>query len=63
MDDPKEIETGSEEAANPLVEGRDFYLENGLMVLTRHYLVARGFCCKNGCRHCPYGLGAEQPLE
>lgn len=41
--------------AGPLQEGRDFYLDDGLMVLTEHFLRARGWCCGNGCRHCPYG--------
>lgn len=36
------------------VEGVDFYFENGLMVLTAHFLKKRGYCCDNGCRHCPY---------
>lgn len=36
------------------VEGIDFYFENGLMVLTRNYLLKSGSCCKNKCRHCPY---------
>ncbi|MCO6509173.1 MAG: hypothetical protein J5I65_00100 [Aridibacter famidurans] len=35
-------------------EGVDFYYENGLMVLTEKFLLDRGFCCGNGCRHCPY---------
>jgi hypothetical protein len=35
-------------------EGVDYYFENGLMVLTAHFLLKRGYCCKNGCRHCPY---------
>jgi len=39
-----------------LVEGLDYYIENGLYVFTEHYLLARGYCCKNGCRHCPYGF-------
>ena len=38
-----------------LVEGTDYYFEDGLMVLTEGYLRRRGYCCKNGCRHCPYG--------
>ena len=38
----------------PLKEGLDFYLENGLMVLTEHFLKKRGYCCGSGCRHCPY---------
>jgi hypothetical protein len=38
-----------------LVEGLDFYFDGGLFVMTGHYLRKRGYCCKNGCRHCPYG--------
>lgn len=34
----------------------DYYLENGLMVFTEAYHLKRGHCCKNGCRHCPYGF-------
>ncbi|MEO1437140.1 MAG: DUF5522 domain-containing protein, partial [Bacteroidota bacterium] len=38
----------------------DFYFnEKGLMVLTAHYLEKRGYCCKNGCTHCPYGYKKE----
>jgi Family of unknown function (DUF5522) len=35
-------------------EGIDFYIENGLYVFTENYLKERGYCCENGCRHCPY---------
>lgn len=36
-------------------ELKDFYFtENGLMVFTEQYLLKRGFCCGNGCKHCPY---------
>lgn len=38
----------------PFVEGVHFYFENGRMVLTAKYLTDRGYCCGNGCRHCPY---------
>jgi len=38
-----------------LVEGLDYYLENGFMVFTAAYLLKRGYCCHHGCRHCPYG--------
>ena len=41
------------------VEGVDYYYENGLMVLTAHFLLKRGYCCENGCRHCPYSKGEE----
>ncbi|XZF12653.1 DUF5522 domain-containing protein [Chitinophagaceae bacterium MMS25-I14] len=37
-----------------LIENIDFYYENGLMVLTEKYHLDRGYCCGNGCRHCPY---------
>jgi Family of unknown function (DUF5522) len=41
------------------VEGVDYYFENGLMVLTAHFLLKRGYCCGNGCRHCPYPKESE----
>jgi hypothetical protein len=37
-----------------LIEGVDYYLEDGLMVFTEEYLKKRGYCCDNHCRHCPY---------
>ncbi|MBK6589477.1 MAG: hypothetical protein IPG22_14400 [Acidobacteria bacterium] len=48
-----------EEKLETFVEGRDFYFEDGLMVLTRRYLANRGFCCGNQCRHCPYDQGGR----
>ena len=36
------------------VEGIDYYFEDGLMILTEHFLKKRGYCCGNDCRHCPY---------
>ena len=48
----------------PLQEGIDFYFdERGLMVLTAAYLLKRGYCCENGCRHCPYGDEQGSPSE
>ncbi len=35
-------------------EGKDYYLEEELMVFTSSYLLKRGYCCGNKCRHCPY---------
>ncbi|TXI68302.1 MAG: hypothetical protein E6Q41_04300 [Cyclobacteriaceae bacterium] len=32
----------------------DFYWKNGLLVFTEAYHLKRGYCCTNGCRHCPY---------
>lgn len=37
-----------------LVEDIDFYMENGLMVLSSWFHLKRGECCGNACRHCPY---------
>lgn len=31
-----------------------YYIENGLIVFTEAYHLQRGYCCKSGCRHCPY---------
>jgi hypothetical protein len=28
--------------------------DSGLFVLTARYLADRGYCCEQGCRHCPY---------
>jgi hypothetical protein len=39
-----------------LTEGEDYYFEDGLMVLTARYHLRRGYCCEQGCRHCPYGF-------
>ena len=35
-------------------KGRDYYLENGEIILTESYLKKRGKCCGSGCRHCCY---------
>jgi Family of unknown function (DUF5522) len=41
------------------IEGVDYYLnEEGLLVLTAKYLLERGYCCGNGCVHCPYDYEA-----
>ena len=32
----------------------DFYIKNGLVIFTKEYHLKRGYCCKNGCKHCPY---------
>ncbi|HEY0100392.1 MAG TPA: DUF5522 domain-containing protein [Pyrinomonadaceae bacterium] len=43
-----------------LVEGEDFYREGAVMVFTARYLARRGYCCENGCRHCPYDFRKEK---
>lgn len=37
-----------------LKENKHYYMENGFMVFTQDYHLARGSCCGNMCRHCPY---------
>lgn len=44
----------SDELNAPLVLGKHYYIENGNYVFTEYYLKNRGYCCTNGCRHCPY---------
>ncbi len=40
---------------NELVEGIDYYInEDGYVVLTEKYHSDRGYCCGNGCKHCPF---------
>lgn len=38
-----------------LTEGVHYYFnEEGYVVLTSLYHLERGYCCGNGCRHCPF---------
>ncbi len=39
--------------------GDYYYNEDGYIVMTEQYLLRRGYCCKSGCKHCPYGFGPE----
>ncbi|MBK8474000.1 MAG: hypothetical protein IPL33_18530 [Sphingobacteriales bacterium] len=44
-----------------LVAGIDYYInEQGYWVFTQKYLLERGYCCKNGCKHCPLQLPKSQ---
>ena len=48
---------GSNEPSWPipvLKENLHYYMENGFMVFTEAYHSARGRCCGNACRHCPF---------
>ena len=43
----------------PIEEG-DYYLTpEGYRCFTEQYHLKRGYCCKSGCRHCPYGFTKE----
>ncbi len=42
-----------------LIEEDEFYSNtDGLLVFTEKYLLDRGYCCGNGCLHCPYDYKA-----
>lgn len=45
-------------------EGIDYYFnDEGLMVFTKAYHLKRGYCCKNKCKHCPWGFGQKKPRD
>ena len=45
--------------SRPWIESEDYYInEQGLVTLTSKYLLERGYCCGNGCRHCPFNYEA-----
>ncbi len=38
-----------------LTEGIHYYInEDGYVVLTELYHLEKGYCCGNGCKHCPF---------
>jgi hypothetical protein len=42
-----------------LIEGEDYYYnEQGYIVLTEQFHIKKGYCCGNGCKHCPYNFEA-----
>jgi hypothetical protein len=39
------------------LDPEDFYhSEEGYIVFTEKYHLKKGYCCENGCKHCPYGF-------
>lgn len=43
------------------LEPDDFYYsEQGYIIFTEKYLLKRGYCCQNGCKHCPYGFNKDK---
>lgn len=49
----KECQIAHDEAVS---KGEKLYTDpdSGYKVLTSKFLIDRGYCCGNGCRHCPY---------
>jgi hypothetical protein len=44
-------------------EDEDYYfLPDGRLVMTATYLLKRGWCCGNGCLHCPFDyINVKEP--
>ena len=47
-----------------LLPGEDFYYNvDGYFVFTEKYHLKKGYCCGNGCKHCPYNFEAVPEPE
>jgi hypothetical protein len=43
-------------STKPSITEEDYYLSiEGYIVFTDKYHLKRGYCCKSGCKHCPFG--------
>ena len=41
----------------------DYYTSGeGYIIFTEKYHLKRGYCCKNICKHCPYGFNENNIL-
>ncbi len=42
------------------LDPEDYYLsQEGYIIFTEQYHLKRGYCCKSGCKHCPYGYNKK----
>jgi hypothetical protein len=58
--DPDPVQVATRDAHEAAIHcGQPSYLDpdTGYVVLTAATLLARGDCCGNGCRHCPWPEG------
>jgi hypothetical protein len=53
-DEPADEFENSAVPPEQLVEGVDYYIEDGLLVMTAAFHKKRGTCCGNRCRWCPF---------
>jgi hypothetical protein len=53
------LERIKKKGIEPLGSDDYYFTDDGLMVFTEKYHLKRGHCCKNGCRHCPYGFNKK----
>tara|TARA_B100000401_G_scaffold9306_1_gene6079 strand:- start:125 stop:301 length:177 start_codon:yes stop_codon:yes gene_type:complete len=45
------------------IKSIDYYMSpEGYIIFTEKYHLKRGFCCKSGCKHCPYGYDKKTDL-
>jgi len=45
------------------IKSIDYYMSpEGYIIFTEKYHLKRGFCCKSGCKHCPYGYDKKIDL-
>ncbi|NUQ30423.1 MAG: hypothetical protein HOQ35_18160 [Acidobacteriaceae bacterium] len=54
MDTPQPSPNAPQPSPPDELQPGDFYYEGEYLVFTAQYLLRRGYCCNNGCRHCPY---------
>ena len=46
------------------IKSIDYYMSpEGYIIFTEKYHLKRGFCCKSGCKHCPYGYDKKIDLK
>lgn len=41
---------------NTLKEEEYYLSKEGFIIFTEAYHLKRGYCCKSGCKHCPFGF-------
>jgi len=46
-----------------MVHGDCYFTPEGYLVYTAQFLLKRGYCCGNSCRHCPYGHEAVRKAQ
>ncbi len=37
-----------------------YYTPEGYKCFTENFHLKRGYCCRSGCRHCPYGYDKKK---
>ena len=53
----------AEFAALPLRPNDVYHTPEGYVVFTAQYHRRRGYCCRSGCRHCPWNFTPPSPPE